>query len=132
VRSVITFGDRSFTSAPVELTLDGERETELSYTFLPAGPRLLGGRKRRVRFVAEEGCQAVSVIVTGSMSDTVPLSAQDGEELKTTELFLAPNMPMELEFTVPPHFKRPFWRKCFVVSGPARLVHPPVSTLREK
>lgn len=132
VRSVITFGDRSFTSAPVELKLDGERETALSYTFLPSGLRLLGGRSRRVRFVAEEGCPAVRVTVTGSMDDTVPLRPTDGEELLRTELVLKPNVPVELEFTVPRHFKRPFWRKCFVVSGPARLVHPPVSALREK
>lgn len=132
VRSMIVFGDRSFTSAPVELSLDGERETELSYTFLPAGPRLLAGRTRRVRFLAPEACSGVRVAVVASMAATVPLRAADGEELLSTELMLTPDVPVELEFTVPRHVKRPFWHKAFVVSGPARLVHPPVSTLREK
>jgi hypothetical protein len=132
VRSLITFGDRSFSSAPVQLELEGESERAVSYLVVPAGSRLLGGRTRRVRFQSDEAGPPVRVVVICSTADTVPLSARDGVEVLATDLAPAPGAPVELEVAVPKHIKRPYWLKCFVVSGPARLVHPPVSTLRER
>lgn len=132
VRSLITFGDKSFSSAAVLLVLEGEGQRPVSYSLAPAGPRLLSGRKRRVRFSSDEPGPPVRVAVVWSMADTVPLSAADGTELDVVDVAADPGVPTEVEVELPKHVRRPYWLKCFLVSGPARLVHPPVATLRER
>ena len=60
----------------------------------------------------------------------MPTSAADGVPILDTAL--APSAaPQEYQATVPGSVKRPFWVRCFVVAGQARLIDPPVSNLKE-
>jgi hypothetical protein len=39
--------------------------------------------------------------------------------------------PLELRATIPGSIRKPFWVRCFVVAGKARLVDPPIAHLKE-
>ena len=46
-------------------------------------------------------------------------------------LDLEPGVPVEHHVTVPRQVKRPYWVRCFIVGGRARLIDPPISSLKE-
>jgi hypothetical protein len=61
----------------------------------------------------------------------MPASPDSGVIILDTTLALSPGVPVEHHVTVPRSVKRPYWVRCFVVGGPARLVDPPVSSLKD-
>jgi hypothetical protein len=61
----------------------------------------------------------------------MPTSAAAGLALLDTTLALEPGVPVEHQVSVPKSVKRPYWVRCFVVDGRARLVDPPISSLKE-
>ena len=61
----------------------------------------------------------------------MPTRATDGVPVLEITLTLAPGVPEEHKITVPKAVRRPFWVRCFVVAGQARLIDPPVSCLKE-
>jgi hypothetical protein len=127
VRAVITVGGRSFTSPPVSAEITQVVEAPIRYEVSSAG---LTGRKKRVVFTPDQACAGVRVVMVARPGRVMPATAADGEQI--LDEVLAPTAsPQEFRVAVPGWIKRPFWVRCFVVAGKARLIDPPVSNLKE-
>ena len=61
----------------------------------------------------------------------MPTRPTDGISILETTLGLTPGVPAEHKVSVPKSVKRPFWVRCFVLEGHARLIDPPIANLKE-
>jgi hypothetical protein len=132
VRAVIMVGDAPFTAPPARAVIDKVLDVAIAYTVsaTPAvGP--FGGRSKRFTFRCGQDCENVRVRMVASPGRVMPTSAAAGITLLETSLALRASVPVEHHVTVPRSVKRPYWVKCFVVDGRARLVDPPISSLKE-
>lgn len=132
VRAVIMADGVSFTSPPVQAVVNTVVDVTVRYT-VSASPSVgpLGGRSKKVAFSSDEGCEGVHVRMVAVPGRVMPAKAEGGFVLLDTTLALQPGVPAEHHVTVPRPVKRPYWVRCFVVSGRARLVDPPISSLKE-
>ena len=132
VRAVIMVGDASFTAPPARAVIDQVVDTAIAYT-VSATPSVgpFGGRSKRVSFRSEAGCEDVRVRMVASPGRVMPTDAAAGFTLLDTTLALRPGASVEHQVTVPRSVKRPYWVRCFVVGGRAKLVDPPISSLKE-
>jgi hypothetical protein len=133
VRAVITVAGKSFASPPVSAEIAHVVETPIRYQVSSTGPSLgpLGGRKKKVVFTADEPCSGVQVVMVARQGPVLPVRPSDGVAIFDTVLTLRPGVAEELRATVPGFIKKPFWVRCFIVAGQARLVDPPVTSLKE-
>lgn len=132
VRAMTMAGDESFTSPPVQAVISSVVDVEISYTVSAApsvGP--FGGRSKRIVFTSAEGCQNVRVQMVALPGRVMPIRPDGGLVLLDTILTLKPGAPVEHPVTVPRSVKRPYWVRCFVAGGQARLVDPPIPQLKE-
>jgi hypothetical protein len=132
VRAMIQVGRDYLRSLPVKQIVEAAADVEIRYA-VSAGPSLgpFGGRSKRVVFSCAEGCQGVHVQMVALPGRVMPSRAEDGATVLDTTLALAPGIPVEHQATVPRAIKRPYWVRCFVVGGRARLIDPPVESLKE-
>ena len=132
VRAVIMVAGQSYTSPPVATVVSRVLDVPVSYQVsgLPAvGP--FGGRAKNVVFTSEHGCSGIQVRMVASPGRVMPTKATNGVPVLETTLTLAPGVPEEHKITVPKAVKRPFWVRCFVVAGQARLIDPTINCLKE-
>ena len=132
VRAVIMVGDASFTAPPAQVMIESQLDVAIAYTVsapLAVGP--FGGRSKRVTFRCDQDCEDVRVRMVASPGRVMPTSATAGIPLLETSLALRAGVPVEHQVAVPRSIKRPYWVKCFVVGGRARLVDPPITSLKE-
>jgi len=132
VRAMITVGEESFTSPPVHAVISSVVDIEIKYA-VSATPSVgpFGGRSKRIVFSSGEGCRDVHVQMVALPGRVLPTKPEGGLVLLDTFLTLKPGVPVEHQVTVPRPVKRPYWVRCFVVGGQARLVDPPISQLKE-
>jgi len=132
VRAVITVGGKSFTSPPVFAEITHVVETPIRYDVSNIGPSVgrLGGRRKRVVFTAGQPCSGVRVVMVARQGPVMPTSASDGVQILDTVL-PSSGAPAEFRAAVPGSFSKPFWVRCFVVAGQARLIDPPIASLKE-
>jgi hypothetical protein len=130
VRAVITVGKTSFTSPPVSATIAQVMDTAIRYQVFSSMPSVgpLRGRSKKVVFTADQACADVRVRMVASASRVMPTRPSDGETVLDTTLELRPGVPEERKVTVP---RKTIWVRCFVVAGQARLLDPPITTLKE-
>jgi hypothetical protein len=133
VRAVITVAGKSFTSPPVSADITHVVETPIRYHVSNTGPSVgpLGGRRKRVVFTADQYCSGVRVVMIARQGPVLPTSASDGFPILDTVLSPRPGVPEEFKATVPGSVRKPFWVRCFVVAGQARLIDPPIAGLKE-
>jgi conjugal transfer/entry exclusion protein len=132
VRAVIMADGVSFTSPPVQAVVDSVTDVAISYTVsTTAGLGPFGGRSKKVAFRSSESCQGVHVRMVAFPGRVMPAKAEGGFVILDATLALQPGLPAEHHVTVPRQVKRPYWVRCFVVGGQARLVDPPISSLKE-
>jgi hypothetical protein len=131
VRAVITVGGKSFTSPPVSADVAHVAETPIRYQVSNAGPSVgpLGGRRKKATFTVNPPCPGVRVVMVARQGPVMPMSAADGVVILDTAL--PGSGSAEFRASVPGSFKKPFWVRCFVVAGQARLVDPPIASLKE-
>jgi hypothetical protein len=130
VRAVIMADGTSFTSPPVLAVIDKVVDTAIGYTVSrAAGP--FGGRSRSAVFTSAEGCDGVRVKLVAMPGRVMPTSADGGFVLLDTALTLAPGVPVKHDITIPRQVKRPYWVRCFVAGGRARLIDPPIASMKE-
>jgi hypothetical protein len=132
VRAMIMADGVRFTSPPVRVVVDSVTDVAVSYTVSAApsvGP--FGGRSKRVAFTCAERCQGVQVRMIALPGRVMPARAEGGVVLLDTSLNLEPGVPVEHHVTVPRHVKRPYWVRCFIVGGRARLIDPPILNMKE-
>jgi hypothetical protein len=130
VRAVITVGKTAFTSPPVSAKISQVMETAIRYQVHSSIPSVgpLRGRSKKVVFTADQACADVRVRMVASPGRVLPTSPSDGETVLDTTLTLRPGVPEEMKVTVP---RKTSWVRCFVVAGQARLVDPPITSLKE-
>jgi hypothetical protein len=134
VRAVIMVGDTPFTSPPVYAEIAHVAELPIRYQVFDLTPSIgpLGGRSKKVVFTAEQACSGVQVRMVACPGRVMPTSASDGVPILDTTLDLRPGVPEERKAApVPRAIRRPFWVRCFVVGGQARLIDPPITSLKE-
>lgn len=132
VRAVITVAGKSFTSPPVSAEISQVVNAQIRYQVSNTGPSVgpLGGRKKRVVFTADQPCSGVRVVMIARGGPAMPLSVSDGVPILETELSGA-GVLGDLRATVPGSIRKPFWVRCFVTAGQARLIDPPIPSLKE-
>lgn len=133
VRAVIAVAGTAFTSPPVAVEVTSTAEAPIRYAVSNIGPSIgpLGGRKKKVVFTAEQPCSGVRVVMVARQGPVMPISASDGMPILDVQLPPRSGTPEEFKATVPGSIRKPFWVRCFVVAGPARLIDPPISSLKE-
>ena len=132
VRAVITVAGKSFTSPPVSAEISQVADTQIRYQVSNSGPSVgpLGGRKKRVVFTADQPCSGVRVVMIARQGPAMPLALSDGVPI--LEFVLSGSGVLaDLRATVPGSIRKPFWVRCFVTAGQARLIDPPISSLKE-
>jgi hypothetical protein len=132
VRAVIMIGEASFTAPPARIVIDAVVEVAVAYSVsgVPSiGP--FGGRSKKVVFRSDQACGKVHVRMVAAPGLVMPTSPAAGVMVLDTTLTLEPGIPVERQISVPKAVKRPYWLRCFVVDGGARLVDPPISSLKE-
>jgi hypothetical protein len=130
VRAVITVGKASFTSPPASAKIGHVVETAIRYRVSNLVPSVgpLRGRSKKVVFTADQACAGVRVRMVASPGRVLPTSPSDGETVLDTSLTLRPGVPEERKVSVP---RKTLWVRCFVVAGQARLIDPPITSLKE-
>jgi hypothetical protein len=128
VRAVITANGRRYPSAPVKETLTRVVKTAIRYR-VAGGP--FGGRAKKLTFTADEPCGGTSVRLIAVPGTIKPTRPTEGVTVFETTLSLSPGVPAEYKVELPKTIKKPYWVRCFVMSGPSRLVDPPVGDLKE-
>ncbi len=132
VRAMIMADGVRFTSPPVPAVVDSVADVAVSYTVsAPPSVGPFGGRSKRVAFTCAEHCQGVQVRMIALPGRVMPARAEGGVVLLDASLNLEPGVPVEHHVTVPRQVKRPYWVRCFIVGGRARLIDPPISSLKE-
>lgn len=133
VRAVITVAGKPFTSPPASAEIPHRAQTPVRYRVSNAGPSVgpLGGRKKKVAFTADQPCPGVRVVMVARQGPVMPTSAADGVPILEVTLPAGSGATEEFRATVPGSIKKPFWVRCFVVAGQARLVDPPITSLKE-
>jgi hypothetical protein len=132
VRAMIMVGGKAYTAPPVSAVVNKILELPVSYQVsgLPAvGP--FGGRAKKVVFSSEQACEGVRVRMVAFPGRVMPTKPTDGISILETTLGLTPGVPAEHKVSVPKSVKRPFWVRCFVLEGHARLIDPPIANLKE-
>ncbi len=132
VRAVIMAGGKRHGAPPVSVKVDRVVEHPVRYQVsgLPSvGP--FGGRAKKVTFTSELACAGVRVRMVASPGRVMPTKATDGVPVLEATLDLAPGIPAEHKVSVPKSVRRPYWVRCFVLGGPARLIDPPIGNLKE-
>ena len=129
VRAVTMVGDASFTSPPVRVVINSVVAPAISYKVSSA--RAFGTRSKKVVFRCEQTCRDVQVKMVAFHGRVMPTSASEGVAILETTLVLERGVPAERHVIIPRSVKQPFWVRCFVVEGLARLIDPPVSSLKE-
>jgi hypothetical protein len=130
VRAVITVGKQSFTSPPVSAMVSHAAEAEISYQVSSLVPSVgpLRVRAKRVVFTADQECVGIHVRMVASAGRVLPTSPSDGQTILDTTLAIRPGSSVEHRVSVP---RRTTWVRCFVVGGQARLIDPPITSLKE-
>jgi hypothetical protein len=132
VRAVIMAGGKRHAAPSASITVDKVVALPVRYQVsgLPAvGP--FGGRAKKVVFTSEQACAGVRVRMVAFPGRVLPTKATDGVPVLEAMLTLAPGVPAEHKVSIPKSVKRPFWVRCFVVEGHARLIDPPIGSLKE-
>jgi hypothetical protein len=127
VRAVIMADGKPYTSPPVQYVIESVVDVAISYTVSSS----FGGRTKRVAFRSDEACAGVRVKIVALPGRVMPARADGCFVLLDTPLTLSPGVPVEHQVTVPRAVKKPYWVRCFVAGGQARLVDPPISSLKE-
>lgn len=131
VRALITSGGRQHPSPPASVTIAKVVKTPIRYRVSGGGP--FGGRGRKVTFTADEPCSGTTVRMIAVPGLVIPTKPSEGVVVFEATLTLAPGIAVEQKAEIPKaiNTRKPFWMRCFITSGPGRLLDPPVGDLKE-
>ncbi|HEY6793028.1 MAG TPA: hypothetical protein VI365_37540 [Trebonia sp.] len=129
VRAVITANGKRHPSAPVKDAVTKVVKTPIRYRVAGGGP--FGGRAKKVTFTADQPCSGTAVRMIAVPGTVKPSKPNEGVIVFETTLNLTPGVPAEHKVELPKTIKKPYWVRCFVMSGPGRLVDPPVGDMKE-
>jgi hypothetical protein len=128
VRAVVTANGKRYPSAPVTTSVAWVVKVPIRYRVTKLGPF---GRGRKLTFSADEPCSGTAVRLLAVAGPVMPTKPNEGVVVFETTLSLAPGVPAEHRVELPKTIKKPYWVRCFVTSGPGRLIDPPVGELKE-
>jgi len=122
---------KSYSSPPASLEIRETSDAEVRYS-VSSTPALggFGGRSKKFTFTAPRGCADIQVQVVASAGRVMPSNPHDKTILLDTNLNLAPGDGVVYWVTVPKGVPRPYWVRCFLVSGAAHVLDPPTSELK--
>jgi hypothetical protein len=128
VCALIPVGTRHHPSPPASVVVRRVLQAPVRYQVSGGA---LGGRSRKVTFTADGPCAGVRVLMVASPGGIMPTRPASGviTVLEAT-LDLVPGVPVEHRVSIP-KLPKPYWVRCFIVSGPGRLIDPPYKDLKE-
>jgi len=132
VRAVITANGKRHPSAAAEVTVTKvakAAKTPVRYRVSGGGP--FGGRSKKLTFTADQPCADIAVRMIAVPGPVMPTKPDEGVIVFETTLTLTPGVPAEHKVEISKAIKKPYWVRCFVMSGPGRLIDPPMGDLKE-
>lgn len=132
VRAVVLANGTSFTSSPTTVVVERVVDATIAYTVSSGTPLgLFGRRAKKVVFMSTGGHVQAQVQVVVAAGHVLPSGADGNIVLLDAALVLAPGASVTHRVDIPVTVKRPYWVRCFVVDGRARLIDPPISALKD-
>jgi hypothetical protein len=128
VRAVVTANGKRYPSAPVTASVARVVKVPIRYRVNKLGPF---GRGRKLTFTVDQPCSGTAVRLLAVPGPVMPTKPNEGVVVFETTLSLSPGVPAEHRVELPKTIKKPYWVRCFVMSGPGRLIDPPVGDLKE-
>jgi hypothetical protein len=126
VCALLADGSRRFASPPAFVTVQRALKTAIRWQVSGAP----FSRTKKLTFTAEGPCAGVVVGIVAAQGTIMPTRPGDGVTVLETTLNLAPGVPAEYKAEIP-KIKKPYWVRCFIISGPGRLTDPPVKDMKE-
>jgi hypothetical protein len=128
VRAVVTANGKRYPSAPAAASVARVVKVPIRYRVNKLGPF---GRGRKLAFTVDQPCSGTAVRLIAVPGPVMPTKPNEGVVVFETTLSLVPGVPAEHRLELPKTIKKPYWVRCFVMSGPGRLIDPPVGDLKE-
>lgn len=132
VRALMVVGGEVFASPPATVTISTVVQNKIRYKVGSSpgfGP--LGGRSKKLTLTAEEDSGPVRIALVAAPGAIMPMQPDDGLAIFEQTISLTAGVPQTFTASVPKSVGRPYWVRCFVLSGPAQIEDPPLNTLRE-
>lgn len=132
VRALMLVGGETFASPPATLTINTVSQHKICYKVGSSpgfGP--LGGRSKKLTMTAEESTGPVRIALVAAPGAVMPMQPDDGLAIFEKTVSFAAGVPQTFPASVPKAISKPYWVRCFVLSGNAQLEDPPLSTLKE-
>jgi hypothetical protein len=132
IRAMINTEAGKFYSPAVRLMVDESEDAEVRYRVASSsGVGGFSGRSKKITFTSEHGCSDIQIRAVASPGPIMPTSTEGKFVILDERLELGPGKPAEYKVTVPKAISKPYWVRCFVVGGDARLLDPPITELKE-
>jgi hypothetical protein len=132
VRALIFVAGRTFASPPVTVTVDRIATTRVDYKVSSSpgiGP--IGGRTKKVTVTAGGRTGPLKIALVAAPGTFLPATPDAGVTIHEENLTLDVGQSHTFSAKVPPAISKPYWVRCFLISGNAQLHDPLLTTLKE-
>lgn len=132
VRALMVVGGETFASPPATVTISTVSQAKIHYKVHSSpgfGP--IGGRSKTLILTAEENTGPVRIALVAAPGAVLPMQPEDGLPILEQTISFAAGVPQTFTASVPKAISKPYWVRCFVLTGNAQLEDPPLSTLKE-
>lgn len=133
VRALMVVEGKTFASPPQFLTISEVEEAAVDYEVASsAGLGRLGGRTKTLTLTAKNDTGPVRVAFVAAPGIAMPLDPSQGITLIEESVTLAAGATKTFpSVKIPAAISRPYWVRCFLLSGAAQLQDPPLNTLKD-
>ena len=132
VRALIVVNGETFASPAALLAVDAVLRSRICYSVSSSpGVGPFGGRSKRLMITAVEDTTAIRIVMVALQGQVMPSRPDDGVTVLDETMSLTRGRPRTFRAKVPNSVGRPYWVRCFIVSGDADLEDPPLTALKE-
>jgi hypothetical protein len=131
VRALMVVGGETFASPPATVTISTVSQSKIHYKVASSGFGPVGGRSKKLILIAEENAGPVRIALVAAPGVFMPMQPDDGLTIFEQTISFAAGVSQTFPASVPKAISKPYWIRCFVLSGNAQLEDPPLNTLKE-
>lgn len=131
VRALMVVGGETFASPPATVTISTVSQSKIHYKVTSSGFGPVGGRSKKLTLTAEENAGPVRIALVAAPGAFMPMQPEDGLTIFEQTISFAAGVSQTFPASVPKAISKPYWVRCFVLSGNAQLEDPPLNTLKE-
>jgi hypothetical protein len=132
VRALMVVDGQTFASPPATIRVGQVARPLVAYT-VESSPSVgpFGRRTKRLTLRAGGSTGPIRVALIAASGRVLPTEPRAGLTILDQTVTLAAGHPTTFTVRVPGAVTRPYWIRCFLLSGNAQLHDPPINTLRE-